>query len=100
MEKYLCLLNFFFFNQGAFSLNRDAQILPQSLNALIGGDPNKIYLIVKDIGDIGPGISTFILGYAFLQRLYCVLDSANKRVGFANTEHTFAEVNYINPITA
>ena len=84
----------FFLNQAQFTLTADAQVLPQSLNVLMGGVANKIYLIVQDIGhDSGAGVD-FIFGTVVLQRFYCVLDTGNQRIGFAETWHTNASINF------
>ena len=77
------------FNVGgkAYPLNANAQIFPRTLNTLIGGDANGIYLIVSDLGTpSGQGLD-FIDGYSFLQRYYSVYDSTpgKMRVGLART---------------
>ena len=70
---------------GTFELTPNAQLWPRSLNSLIGGTAGTIYLIVGDIGtNSGSGLD-FINGQTFLERFYVVLDTANKRVGLANT---------------
>ena len=60
----------------------------------MGGDPEKIYLIVRDIADIGGGLPLFIFGIVLLERFYCVFDATNKQVGFANNLFTGAKVNF------
>lgn len=65
----------------------------RSLNTLIGGNANSIYLIVNDVGaNTGSGLD-FINGMTFLERFYSVFDTANKRVGFATTSNTNATPN-------
>ncbi|KAF5343242.1 hypothetical protein D9758_013409 [Tetrapyrgos nigripes] len=76
-----------------FSLTPNAQIWPRNLNSTLGGDANKIYSIVSDLGnDSGTGLD-FINGFAFLQRFYSVYDTTNSQVGIAETEFTNAETN-------
>ena len=63
------------------------------LNTAIGGDANGVYLIVADIGsNSGEGLD-FINGQTFLERFYAVFDTANSRVGIANTPFTDATTN-------
>ena len=73
----------------------NAQILPHSLNVLINGTSDGIYLIVQDISYSRRSESgiDFILGKPFLERFYTVLDSGNSRVGFATTQFTEADTN-------
>jgi cathepsin E len=74
-------------------LTANAQLWPRSINSLIGGTAGGIYIIVGDIGsDSGSGLD-FINGQTFLERFYLVLDTANKRVGLANTTFTHATTN-------
>ena len=52
-----------------------------------------MYLIVGDIGTrTGQGLD-FINGQTFLERFYSVFDTANNRVGLANTPFTRANSN-------
>ncbi|KAF8628655.1 hypothetical protein AX15_003786 [Amanita polypyramis BW_CC] len=84
-----------FFNIGSttFELTANAQIWPRALNSIIGGDPNKIYLVVGDLGsNSGSGLD-FINGFVFLQRFYSVYDITNNRVGMATTQYTNATSN-------
>ena len=83
----------------------------RSLNTVIGGNADSIYLIVSDLGGpSGEGLD-FINGQSFLERFYSVYgksfnvftkgglfsfhptDSDNQRVGLATTPFTFAETN-------
>jgi len=93
-EQYLTLESMFFHIGGTtYELTRDAQTWPRALNADIGGDPERIYLIVADNGEpSGSGID-FINGMAFLERFYAVYDVGNSQVGFATTRHTKADSN-------
>ncbi|KAF8167357.1 aspartic protease [Crassisporium funariophilum] len=88
------LQSLFFTTGGAtFELTANAQLWPRSLNADIGGIASRIYLIVNDLGsNSGEGLD-FINGFGFLERFYSVFDTANKRVGFANTAFTKATTN-------
>ena len=56
------------FNIGnnAYDLTPNAQIWPRSLNSMIGGSSNSIYLVVSDIGSQSGSGFDFIMGYAFL----------------------------------
>ena len=52
-----------------------------------------MYLIVGDIGTrTGQGLD-FINGQTWLERFYTVFDTANSRIGFANTPFTNADSN-------
>jgi hypothetical protein len=79
--------------QVTYEFTANAQIWPRSLNTEIGGTNRSIYLVVADIGaNSGSGLD-FINGYVFLERFYSVYDTAQKRVGFANTKYTHANTN-------
>jgi len=88
-----------FFNIGGvnYELTPNAQIWPPSLNSAINGNSNVTYLAIADIGVKEPGAPTigldFICGLVFLRRFYTVLDTTNQRVGFANTQYTYATTN-------
>ena len=57
---------------------------PADQNTAVGGDANKCYLAVGDIGSpSGQGLD-FILGYNTIKHFTVVFDTGNKRVGFAN----------------
>ncbi|KAG6877494.1 hypothetical protein C0993_006764 [Termitomyces sp. T159_Od127] len=84
---------FFTINGATFEFTANAQIWPRSLNTALGGSPSSIYLVIADNGgNTGSGLD-FINGYAFLERFYTVFDTANKRIGFANTPFTTATTN-------
>ncbi|KAG2073296.1 acid protease [Suillus decipiens] len=78
-----------------YTLTRNGQIWPRSLNTMIpGGEAGSIYLIVRDFGDrIGEGDYDFVNGYVFMQRFYTVFDATNRQVGFATTPFTDADTN-------
>ena len=87
------LTHSFFDHQTTFELTANAQIWPRTLNSLIGGNSQNVYLIVNDLGTpSGEGLD-FINGFTFLERFYSVFDTANKQVGFAETNNTFAQTN-------
>jgi len=67
-----------------------------TLNADIGGVSSNIYGIVADIGTpSGEGLDFKLMnGMAFLERYYSVYDTANKRVGLAQTYFTFVSINW------
>jgi len=83
---------YFEIGNSTFELTPNAQIWPRKLNSAINGDPNAVYLIVQDIGQMYPGVD-FICGMAFLERYYSVFDTGNRRVGFARTPFTNATTN-------
>ncbi|KAG6893746.1 hypothetical protein C0992_008773, partial [Termitomyces sp. T32_za158] len=84
---------FFTINGATFEFTANAQLWPRSLNTALGGSASSIYLIVADNGaNTGSGLD-FINGYAFLERFYTVFDTANNRIGFANTPFTTATTN-------
>ncbi|KAG2073325.1 acid protease [Suillus decipiens] len=77
-----------------YTLTRNGQIWPRSLNTMIRGEVGSIYLIVIDIGtEIGEGDYDFVNGYVFMQRFYTVFDATNHQVGFATTPFTDADIN-------
>ena len=86
-------ISFPFFNQTSVTLNNDAQVWPQHLNAMLGGVANQMYLVVQDIGSLSGGGMDFIIGMTSLQRYYTVFDSTNQRVGFAQTSFTNVTIN-------
>ncbi|RDX41559.1 aspartic peptidase A1 [Lentinus brumalis] len=84
---------FFTINGVTFEFTANAQIWPRALNTAIGGNANSVYLIVGSIGTpSGEGLD-FINGQTWLERFYTVFDTANSRVGFANTPFTKATTN-------
>jgi len=92
--QFSSLQSLFFTTNGvAFELTANAQIWPRNLNTDIGGTAGNVYLIVNSIGTpTGEGLD-FINGMTFLERFYSVFDTANKRIGFAQTANTFATSN-------
>ena len=84
-----------FFNIGGsqYELIANAQIWPRAYNNLIGGETDSIYLVVYDLGQELSQELGFIAGMALLERLYCVFDTTNSRVGFATTKFTSANTN-------
>ncbi|KAJ3854022.1 putative aspartic protease [Lentinula lateritia] len=84
---------FFQIGDTSFEFTANAQIWPRSMNSVLGGDDDSIYLIVSDLGnDSGSGLD-FINGFGWLQRYYSVFDTTNARVGIATTPNTDAETN-------
>ncbi|TBU30450.1 aspartic peptidase A1 [Dichomitus squalens] len=84
---------FFTIGGVTFELTPNAQIWPRALNTAIGGNANSVYLIVGSIGTpSGEGLD-FINGQTFLERFYAVFDTANSRIGIANTPFTTATTN-------
>ena len=62
-----------------YELTPNAQIWPRSLNSVIGGTSDGIYLIVNDIGFLpGSGID-FMIGYTFLYVYTLSLTSIDHR---------------------
>ncbi|KAF8519885.1 acid protease [Hysterangium stoloniferum] len=84
---------FFVIGGTTFEFTANAQAWPRSLNTLIGGSVDNVYLIVGDLGTpSGEGLD-FINGQMFLERFYSVYDTTNRRVGFATTPFTTATTN-------
>ena len=84
---------FFDIGDKTYELNANAQIWPRALNSVIGGDDNFIYLVVVNIDPLLSIKLGFIAGMPFLERHYSVFDTGNRRVGFATTPFTYAEIN-------
>ncbi|KAJ8474583.1 hypothetical protein ONZ51_g7130 [Trametes cubensis] len=84
---------FFHIGANTFEFTPNAQIWPRALNSALGGTDDAIYLIVSDIGTPSGSGLDFIDGMTFLERFYYVFDSANSRVGLANTPFTHATTN-------
>ncbi|KAF8460983.1 aspartic peptidase domain-containing protein [Gautieria morchelliformis] len=83
--EYFANLKSLFFHVGGttFELTANAQAWLCSLNSLIGGKTNSVYLIGLD----------FINGLAFLERFYSVFETGNNRVSLATTPFTHATTN-------
>ncbi|KAF8433755.1 aspartic proteinase [Boletus edulis BED1] len=93
-EQYDCLKPLVFnIEDAAYELTANAQIWPRSLNSLINGTSDGIYLVVSDIGPLNFTGVNFINGYTFLERFYSVYDTTHGAVGFAKTQYTYADVN-------
>ncbi|KAG2064108.1 aspartic peptidase A1 [Suillus decipiens] len=94
-NQYTVMQNLNFHIDGrTFALTPNAQIWPRVLNYRIGGQYGSIYLVVRDIGtQVGQGDYDIINSYVFMQRFYTVFDTANSRVGFAQTQFTAANTN-------
>ncbi|EMD33953.1 hypothetical protein CERSUDRAFT_76121 [Gelatoporia subvermispora B] len=64
-----------------------------SLNTVIGGNEDTIYLVVADNQEnTGSGLD-FINGMVWLERFYVLYDSEKNQVGFATTSYTDATSN-------
>ncbi|KAG2351848.1 aspartic peptidase domain-containing protein [Suillus spraguei] len=93
LAQYNNLLDLnFHIGEEVYSLKPNAQIWPRSINQAVNGIDGAIYLVVKNLG-IPDGGCNFLLGYAFLQRFYTVLDGRFSRIGFAKTRFTDAGTN-------
>ncbi|KAG8792130.1 hypothetical protein FRC12_007069 [Ceratobasidium sp. 428] len=85
-----------FFNIGgvSYEFTPNAQLWPRSLNAAIGGKADSYYSVISAISDLEADTgSSFVNGYAFLQRFYTAYDQSKHRIGFATTPSTYANVN-------
>ncbi|KAJ7509624.1 acid protease [Mycena galericulata] len=93
-DQFAALSNLdFVVGDNTYTLAPNAQIWPRSLNSVIGGSADSIYIVVADLGSSsGEGLD-FVNGYVFLERFYCVLDTGNQQVGFATTPFTTATTN-------
>ncbi|KAF9061456.1 acid protease [Rhodocollybia butyracea] len=84
---------FFQIGGTTFEFTPNAQIWPRSMNTVLGGNDDSIYLIVADLGtNSGSGLD-FINGFGWLQRFYSVFDTTNSQVGIATTPFTDADTN-------
>jgi len=84
----------FFLSQNTYTFTANAQIWPRTLNGLIRGSNNYIYLVINDLGrNVAGARVNFLLGYAFLERFYTVFDIANRVIGIATTQWTTATIN-------
>ena len=63
-------------------------ISQRELNNLIGGSSEFVYLIIADIGTFSGSGMDIVNGMMFTERFYAVFDTANNRVGIANTRFT------------
>jgi len=84
---------FFKIGDVTYEFTANAQIWPRALNATLGGDASKIYLVAADMGSLSGGGLDFINGFAFLQRFYSVYDTQGSRLGLATTQYTNATTN-------
>jgi len=92
-EQYANLQSLHFDIGGkTFELTANAQIFPRSLNGLIDGEADDIYLAVGDGEQIYPGVDV-VCAMPFLERFYAVFDSDKKSVGLARTPFTNANTN-------
>nr|VWP00069.1 Zn(2)-C6 fungal-type domain-containing protein [Ganoderma boninense] len=79
---------FFTIGSQTYEFTANAQIWPRSLNSVLGGDSNSIYLVASDLGsNSGQGLD-FINGYSWIERFYVAYDVTNSQVGFATTDST------------
>lgn len=92
--QYTNLQSLFFVVGGStYELTANAQIWPRTLNNVVGGKSDSIFLVLQDIGQTSqPGID-FICGMTFLERFYTVYDTGNSRLGLATTQFTNAISN-------
>jgi cathepsin E len=92
--QFASLQSLFFTTNGVtFEFTANAQLWPRSLNTAIGGQANRIYLIVGNLGTPSGEGFDFVNGFVFLERFYSVFDTTNKQVGFATTPFTTATTN-------
>ncbi|KAG2357431.1 aspartic peptidase domain-containing protein [Suillus spraguei] len=76
----------FYIGEETYSLTRNAQIWPRSLNHIVFGNHNDVFLVVKSL--LTPSGTRFSL-----QRFYTVFDADKSRIGFAQTSYTDAMTN-------
>ncbi|KAF8515017.1 aspartic peptidase domain-containing protein [Hysterangium stoloniferum] len=79
-----------------FEFTPNAQIWPRSLNTAVGGDPDKIYIIIANLStaaENGAPPIDFVNGYVFHERFYVAYDKDKNRVGVANTPYTHSTTN-------
>ncbi|KAG2363192.1 aspartic peptidase domain-containing protein [Suillus spraguei] len=84
---------YFTIGEVTYELTSNGQIWPRSLNSVINGTTDGIYLVISDSGTHSGSGLDFTNGYCFLERFYSVYDTTYSRVGFATTEYTYATTN-------
>ncbi|KAI0653597.1 aspartic peptidase A1 [Cubamyces menziesii] len=93
-EGYENLQSLFFTINGVeFDFIPNAQIWPRSLNTLIGGSNEYVYLIIGNLGTISGSGMDVVLGMMFIERFYTVFDLENRQVGLAATPFTGSITN-------
>ncbi|KAG2358899.1 aspartic peptidase domain-containing protein [Suillus spraguei] len=83
----------FYIGEETYSLTRNAQIWPRSLNHIVFGNHNDVFLVVKSLLTPSGTRCNFVMGQVFLQRFYTVFDADKSRIGFAQTSYTDAMTN-------
>ena len=92
-EQYQNLQSLFFeIGNSAYELTPNAQIWPRRLYNAIGGEKDRVYLVVQALGKPIPGLD-FVCGMAFMERFYIIFDTAGQRLGLATTPATYSETN-------
>ncbi|KAG9116361.1 hypothetical protein FRC07_007461 [Ceratobasidium sp. 392] len=85
---------FFSINGVSYEFTPNAQLWPRSLNTQLGGKADSYYSVVNTLTDFEADTgSSFVCGYVFLQRFYTAYDQSKRRIGFATTSSTYANVN-------
>ncbi|KAG1842530.1 aspartic peptidase domain-containing protein [Suillus subalutaceus] len=88
-DQYDLLKSLYFTIGGVtFELTPNAQIWPRSLNSVIGGTSDSIYLVIGDTGKSSGSGLDFVSGYCFLERFYSVYDTTNSRIGVDQRSNT------------
>ena len=65
----------------------------RSLNTLIGGSNEYVYLIIGNLGTISGSGMDVVLGMMFIERFYAVFALQNRQVGLAATPFTGSITN-------
>ncbi|GAB1527504.1 hypothetical protein RhiTH_010679 [Rhizoctonia solani] len=85
---------FFVINGIPYEFTPNAQLWPRTLNTALGGKADAYYSVISPLSDFEADTgSSFINGYAFLERFYSAYDASKSMIGFATTSSTTAEIN-------
>ena len=80
--QYAALQSIYFDIGGiTYELTPNAQTFPRQFNTLLGGDANKIYLIISEHLSLPGKDFGFVLGQTFMERFYFVFDTGKNRIG-------------------
>jgi hypothetical protein len=64
-----------------YEFTPNAQTFPRKFNTEVGGDANKIYLIISEHPTLPGKEFGFVLGQTFMERFYFVFDAGKSRIG-------------------
>ena len=88
-DQYKKLESLYFkIEDSTYELNANAQIWPRKLNYYLQGSPDRVYLLVDDLGTEFSNEVGFVFGSRVLERFYAVFEGGSHCIGLANTEFT------------